>query len=527
MKRHILLLVLAQCFVFSLCAQPPDKIPTSKEGIIHLLDKALGERHIYASKRRAKADSIRSLIRHTEDPAQLADHYFDLSEVYSEFSVDSTIVACNRGFELCIETKDSVMAQKFLINRARAYFNGGAVHEALLALQHIEDVGVRPETELMFNRNFAIICVTMGAFYEYSPVTDENMTTGLKYARRWAELAEPESPDYYFAQGITYLCEGKSQLMAATFHDCLNKASIYDYEFNRAAVTLGEYYRFTGNNDEAIYNYALASLSNVYRTNMEGVALLRLGELLYRLGQSSRAHRYLALALEKAVQGGENFNLMRINDAYMEVSKVVDSRKDQKFYFLGFGVLILVILLIFVIRMTLDKRRQVADLKKTEEQLARANMAKETYISEFMNLSSSYIEILEDYNKTCRRKLTAGQAEDLMTFLKSGKVFEDARKKFYDVFDEALLQLFPDFVSQVNGLLQPDKQIVTEPGVLTTELRVAAMSRLGIEDASVIARFLGITTNTIYTYRNKLRTRAINRATFEEDLHKIGNVSPT
>ena len=50
--------------------------------------------------------------------------------------------------------------------------------------------------------------------------------------------------------------------------------------------------------------------------------------------------------------------------------------------------------------------------------------------------------------------------------------------------------------------------------MLTTELRVLALSRLGIEDASIIARFLGISTNTIYTYRNKLRTRAINRTTF-------------
>ena len=125
----------------------------------------------------------------------------------------------------------------------------------------------------------------------------------------------------------------------------------------------------------------------------------------------------------------------------------------------------------------------------------------------------------------CRRKLTAGQTEDLMAYIKSGKVLEEARKKFYDVFDEALFHLFPDFVEQVNRLLQPDKKIVTtDPTALTTELRVAAMSRLGIEDAAVIASFLGISTNTIYTYRNKLRTRAINRATIEEDLRHIGLV---
>ncbi len=142
-----------------------------------------------------------------------------------------------------------------------------------------------------------------------------------------------------------------------------------------------------------------------------------------------------------------------------------------------------------------------------------------------MNLCSSYIESLEDYNRMSKRKITAGQTEELLAYIKSGRIIEEQRHKFYDVFDDALLHIFPDYIADVNKLLQPDKQIVTpSPKVLTTELRVLALSRLGIEDASIIARFLGISTNTIYTYRNKLRTRAINRTTFEEDARKIGAV---
>ena len=169
------------------------------------------------------------------------------------------------------------------------------------------------------------------------------------------------------------------------------------------------------------------------------------------------------------------------------------------------------------------KRREVKMLRITEERLSRANLAMETYISKFMNLSSDYIESLEDYNRVCRRKLTAGQTDDLLAYIKSDKVLDEARRKFYDVFDSALFNIFPDFTREVNELLQPDKQIVTpQPHMLTTELRIAALTRLGIDDAAVIARFLGISTNTIYTYRNKLRNRAIDRNTFEDNLHKIG-----
>lgn len=522
--KNILLLALACSFAFCSYAQTQQGLPTTSKGMLQMLDQLLEERHVLTSIRRAKADSVSNIIRRTSDPEAIKRHYLDLTDLYSELSTDSTIAACERGYLLSRETDDSVMAQKFLIMRARAYFYAGAIHDGLRDLKQVENEGVYPENELLYHRNSCIMYVTLGAFLDFRNVSDESLATGLKHALRWAELSEPDSPQYYLAQGIADMCDRKPQLMAANLHDCLKKASIYDFEFNRAAVILGEYYRTTGKYDDAIYHYALAAASNVYNANLEGVALLRLGETLYETGDIVRANKYMAHSLEKAVVGGQNFNLMLINGAYMEVGNEIKERRDHQLFLLVACVLVFVALLIIVIKMIFDKRRQLHKMKKTEFLLARANMAKETYISEFMNLSSSYIELLEEYNKTCRRKLTAGQVDDLMTFLKSDKVFENVRRKFYDVFDEALRHIYPDFVEQVNNLLQPDKKITTEPGKLNTELRVAAMSRLGIEDASVIARFLGISTNTIYTYRNKLRTRAINRSTIEEDIRHIGMV---
>lgn len=101
----------------------------------------------------------------------------------------------------------------------------------------------------------------------------------------------------------------------------------------------------------------------------------------------------------------------------------------------------------------------------------------------------------------------------------------DQRKKFYDIFDDSFLHIYPTFVQDVNALLVPDKRInITASGVLTTELRILAFMRLGVEDTSQVARFLGLSLNTIYTYRNKMRTRALNRDNFEEMIMKIGAI---
>ena len=102
---------------------------------------------------------------------------------------------------------------------------------------------------------------------------------------------------------------------------------------------------------------------------------------------------------------------------------------------------------------------------------------------------------------------------------------EEQRKKFDDIFDDSFLAIYTTFIEDVNRLLLPDKQIVTpDKNVLTTELRVLAFTRLGVDDTAQVARFLGVTLNTVYTYRNKLRNKAISRDTFDSDVMKIGAI---
>ena len=57
---------------------------------------------------------------------------------------------------------------------------------------------------------------------------------------------------------------------------------------------------------------------------------------------------------------------------------------------------------------------------------------------------------------------------------------------------------------------------------LTTEMRVLAFACLGIDDTNMIARFLGLSHNTIYTYRNRMRARALDRNTFDRSVQRIG-----
>ena len=79
-------------------------------------------------------------------------------------------------------------------------------------------------------------------------------------------------------------------------------------------------------------------------------------------------------------------------------------------------------------------------------------------------------------------------------------------------------------MEDLNTLLRPEEKIeVKSPNTLTPELRIYAFVKLGIEESTRIAQILHYSTNTVYTYRNKMRNKAINRDTFDADVTQLGS----
>ena len=199
----------------------------------------------------------------------------------------------------------------------------------------------------------------------------------------------------------------------------------------------------------------------------------------------------------------------------------IERQRHQLIFFL----IVVSILSAFLIVSVILIYKQMKKLSATQRNLKQANHIKEEYIGHFLNLCSIYIEKLDRFRSTVNRKITAGQAEELLKLTKSSQFAGVEQKEFYANFDNAFLHLYPNFVAEFNELLQPEERFVLKTGeLLNTELRIFAIIRLGIDDSSKIANFLHYSINTIYTYRNKVKNKAINRDKFEEEILKIGAV---
>ena len=163
-------------------------------------------------------------------------------------------------------------------------------------------------------------------------------------------------------------------------------------------------------------------------------------------------------------------------------------------------------------------------LELVNSDLSEANAVKEEYIALFLSMCSDYIEKLKAMQRNVRRKLYQGKGAELEKEFSSSNLMDEELNNFYEMFDNAFLSLYPNFVDEFNSLLKPDTYIKPKKGEkLNTELCIFALIRLGITDSSRIASLLRYSVNTIYNYRARTKNNALcDRDTFEQRIMTIG-----
>ena len=176
-----------------------------------------------------------------------------------------------------------------------------------------------------------------------------------------------------------------------------------------------------------------------------------------------------------------------------------------------------------VVVMNHQLNEAVENLSKVNAQISETNSIKEEYIARFLELVSKFIDRVDERRKLYNRLAREKRMEELYTELKNSDFIQTATRHYYLNFDTAFLNIYPNFVMEVNLLLRPDGQIEPKGDErLTTELRILALIRLGITDNARISSILRASLTTVYTYRSKLKARALDHDGFENAVKKIG-----
>lgn len=495
--------------------------------ILKRLDGELAHRDKYIDKRHQVIDSLIVDIRQSTDTARLAP-LLALGDTYRVFNTDSAVYCYTLGQNEARKLGLDSVALRFAMRKATYLPLLLFFQESRQLMDSISHVTIPPGLEAeKADAERQMSFYTANFFIEFPAYYDSIIAEGRAAKDRLISLLPKESPQYKLNLAERLYTRREFTQARAIAESLLRELDVDHPYYARTCHVLADVASSTGDQSGHLYYLALSAISDTRCATLEVTSLQELGQLLYNKGDIDRAHAYLSVALSNAVECHAALRTLQTSRSlpYIEEAHQSELRSSNRITNIVMVVMaILLIVLAVAVKNIFDRNHR---LNKLTRNLAEANQTKDLYIAQFLNLCSIYMDKLTQFNKMVNRKLTAGKADDLIKLTKSGKFIEEQSREFYEVFDDAFLHLYPDFVSQVNALLEPDKQIVLREGEkMTTDLRILALMRLGIDDSPRIAQMLNYSINTIYTYRNKFKSRAIARDTFESDVMTIRAEAP-
>ena len=334
----------------------------------------------------------------------------------------------------------------------------------------------------------------------------------------------PESPIILYLDGHRSLLQGDMDMAVANFMESLpglkDKPELRAF----AMMVISDY--FSDKPDcradyiSSLLNRAVSSLG---RGLVRPSLLAKLGEALIEEGEEEMGRKCIALSLKTPDKSYAGVYGHLDRSAYTHY--LTDDVTRNRRYLFGFSVLAL-LLAIAGTSVILRQRHKLHSLQlvvdDAERDLNATEVKSDKVAQNSVGLAFFIFEMLQEFEVYVSRKLKTGQAKDLYVELDEGYYTRTQREKLFDAFDRSFLSSYPRFVAQLNSLLEPDRRLELLPdNRMTPELRIAAFLRLGITDSARLARGLGLSVNTVYTYRNRLRGRAVDRENFERDLRKM------
>jgi len=525
-KRTLLYLILT--FSFTLYAQ------NDKDSLLKELDMALDNRAYYISLKEDRIDSLKNQLVHAKDHQTKYIQGKLLFEEYQKYNRDSAIYYVQENLEISRKMKDKSLQYESLLQYAFLLAASGMYVECEETMQRI------PIENLEYQNKI----------YYYS--IQEFLYEGLKvYSAPTYYQTYYEKLDSLYTRILSFVPDTtltytnfsiRKSYNASLWQEAIQKMEGYlpylEPVSNQYAMTtymMSDSYFNLGRDQEYVEYLILSAITDIKTATKEYISLSRLSEWLYLHDDISRAYKYICISLEDA----NDFNARQRTIQIAKIQPIIEKeyqlkveKEKERLLFALITISILFVLLIGTFIYIYIQMRALSQIRRSlktmNTKLLESNTIKEEYIGHFIKLSSDYLNKLDKFRKIVNLKIKVGQIDYLYKITTGNKLIINEQKELYQKFDTAFLQLFPDFVKEFNLLLREEERFhLRKDELLNTELRIFALIRLGIKDSSQIADFTGYTPNTIYTYRTKVRNKAICRENFEEEIMKIGNYKPS
>ena len=491
----------------SLHAAPAPLYTTSVDSLLKVYDTMVSESDLYVARRQAAIDSMKTLPYSAARNLQIA-------ELYVPYRSDSAL----HYYNMAISADDDDVTLLASIRRIRLL---ASIGNYATAYREMEILGHIPAHLLLTYYDALYRLYSEAAMVSrLQSYTDYYNAAAKAYSDSLIAFCEQHNvrPMEYYRRCITRANNHRDFLSAMAYTDSAMAQltpDMHDYAiiaFERAVI-----YRETGDRQSYAQWLIRSAITDVRCGVTDNGSSWMVAEEVYNQGNLKRAHRYINYSVTNA-------NIFNANPRYQQVAPLalIISRtyenEQQEFNFrlwaavIGLIIVIIGIIVAVIIAHRRNKELHIlnAQLLQLNNQLGESNMVKEQYICRYLEVYSNMIDRMT--------RMARKTEKDPDAFLRKEMAV------FYRDFDQTFIALYPTFINEFNALLRPDARITPKQGdILTTELRIFALIRLGIDASAKIAELLRYAPNTIYNYRAQIRNAAINgKEEFEHRVRLIG-----
>lgn len=521
------------------------------DSIYQILDEEIAHADRYIQIKEQRIAGREADLKRVKTDEAMFELSFSLYDEYSSYNDEKAKALLRQCLRIAEKKGDSNRKSKICAYLAYQNSMSGYYTEALHWLSLVDERAADRSTLADYYFAAAHIYGELGSYSKDKELSNLYFKTSATFGEKFFAVADT-STSFYYQRRLPYLINRGDTIEAERL--CRKWASEIDkdsHDYAIMAYFMSECYRKC-NQKIRCYWLAVSAICDCKNAVMNQASLWNLADIMSKSGSSARSRRYVEYSWMCTTKFGGHTRSWQVSPVITTINKNyrdVLSRKNRNLSILLISVSVLAVLFLASLLFLYKRNQQLSaarnELRKSNTQLAAlisqlhesngkmsqvnkelhdSNRVKDEYIARFLSLCSEYIDKLDAYRLKVNRRLKANQYKELLHMTSSNALLEGETKELFANFDAVFLKLYPNFAENFNSLMREEfRQQLGDNNELTTDMRIAALIRLGIDDSAHIAEFLRLSPNTIYNYRARLKSRACyDRDDFEKMIKAIG-----
>lgn len=531
------------CFFLAISLQTVNAKQTDIDRLYNTIDSLIEHRSELLAEKEIRLKALKDGLQEGLDGDQLFKLNERIYDEYMAYNFDSAYYYINKNVERQRALGHADRFAASAVRMAHILAVSGIFNNARLLLNEVRVEDISTANKIDYYEQQSELNLFRSEMANFTPLFPAYVDSMQHYRQKILEIAPHDSYNYIFNLA-TYTCEqGEVDKAIKMLEDYLPKLRQGDRHYSIVTSTLAFFYTHKDQPETREKYLLLSAISDLRANILENNSLRELSIILLERQEYKKAYNYLQQASADAKLYGSRLRSLQAARLAPLITQAYDTervRTQNRTYILLAILSVITLLLIgtiaFILSMMRKRRAAIEKINTLNQELEQRNAAveaannemkesnriKDEYIGRFLELSSNYIQRGEDRAKQLNRLARDKKMAELYAELKSSAPINESIRLFYQNFDTAFLNIYPNFIKEVNCLMANGNQFEVDEGKkLTTELRILALLRLGINDNQKIADILRSSITTVYTYRSKLKSRALSKDTFEDGIRMI------